>query len=253
MISHSIFRAGAALLVAVSLLPAQKKQPQLKSKSEQEGYMAIVNATEPNARIKAIDDFLAKFADTELKPIVLIIAAESARQANDFERMVIYSERTLEADKDNYMAMLLLASGLSQRTREHDLDKEEKLGRAEKYANAALALLKTAEKPNPQLPEEQWLAAKKDYEGQAHEALGIAAMARKKYDVAVQEFQAATAASTDPAVFVRLASAYNKSGKPDEAIAALDKLNAMPEVHPQIKQVAQNERNEAVKLKAAKK
>lgn len=247
------FKAGAAVLIASGLLLAQTKQPQIKSKQEQEAYLAIVNAPDPDSRIKAVEEFLTKFADTELKAIALTIAAESARQKNDFERMVIYAERTLEADKDNYMAMLMLATGLAQRTREFDLDKEEKLARAEKYATTAIGLIKAAEKPNPQITDEQWLAVKKDSEAQAHEALGIAAMLRKKHDVAIQEFKAGLELSPEPTMLVRLASAYNESGKPDEAIAALDKLNAVPDVHPQIKQIAQNERNKAIKLKDAKK
>lgn len=248
-----LLRAGAAIFIAGTLLFAQKKQPQLKSKGEQEAYMAIANATDPDSRIKAVDEFLAKYADTELKSIALTIAAESARQKNDFERMVIYAERVLEADKESYTAMLMLASGIAQRTREHDLDREEKLTRAEKYANDSLNLLKTAEKPNPQIPDDQWAAVKKDFEAQAHEALGIAAAVRKKYDVAIQEFQTAAGLSPDPSLYVRLASAYNGAGKPDEAIATLDKLNAVPDLHPAIKQIAQNERNNAIKAKAAKK
>jgi tetratricopeptide (TPR) repeat protein len=145
----------------------------------------------------------------------------------------------------------MLGSGIAQRTREHDLDKEEKLKRAEKYANDALEALKTAEKPNPQITDEQWEGAKKDLAANAHEALGLSAMVRKKYDVAAQEFNTAiqTASTPEAATFVRLASAYNQMNKPDEAIAVLDKINAIPEVHPQIKTAAQNERNNAVKIK----
>jgi len=38
---------------------------------------------------------------------------------------------------------------------------------------------------------------------------------------------------------VRLASAYQLSGKNDEAAAIADKVIAAPDVHPQVKQVAQ--------------
>ena len=253
MTLRDILRAGGALVIAGTLLFAQKKQPAPKSKAEYEAFMAIQNAADPDSRIKAVDDFLTKYADTELKAFALTVAAESARQKNDFERMVIYAERVLETDKDSYTAMLMLASGIAQRTREHDLDREEKLGRAEKYAQQAIKLIQTAEKLNPQIPDDQWAAAKKDFEAQAHESLGIAAVVRKKYDEALKHFQTAAGLSPDPALYVRMASAYNASGKPDEAIAVLDKLNAAPDLHPAIKQIAQNERNTAIKAKAAKK
>jgi tetratricopeptide (TPR) repeat protein len=245
----SLTKAAAALAVAAGFVFAQ---PKPKSQKEVDALMAIQNATEPDARIAAVEDLLTKFADTEFKGFALMVAAASAQQKNDFEKMVIYAERTLEADPKNFQAMLMLATGIAQRTREHDLDREEKLGKAEKYAKEAMETVKTATKPNPQLTEEQWEAAKKDSLSQAHEALGLSAMVRKKYDVAASEFKLAvdSASTPDAATLVRLASAYNQSNKPDEAIAALDKLNTLTDVHPQIKAVAQNERSTAIKLKS---
>jgi tetratricopeptide (TPR) repeat protein len=248
---RSLVRVAAPVLVAASLAFGQAKQPQPKSQKEAEAVMAIFNAQDPDARIKAAEELIQKFADTEFKAVALQIAAMSAQQKNDFENMVIYAERTLDADPKNYSAMLMLASGLAQRTREHDLDREEKLGRVEKYAKEAMGLVKDAVKPRPDITDEQWAAAKKDFNAQAYEALGMAALVRKKYDVAVENLKAAVdgGSQPDPATMVRLASAYNQLNKPDEAIAVLDKLNAMPDVSPAIKSVAQNERNNAVKLK----
>jgi tetratricopeptide (TPR) repeat protein len=238
------------MAVVAGLAFAQGPKP--KSQKEVDALLAIQNATDPDARIAAVENLLSKFADTEFKSFALMIAAASAQQKNDFEKMVIYAERTLEADPKNFQAMLMLATGIAQRTREHDLDREEKLARAEKYANSAMEALKTATKPNPQLTDEQWEAAKKDSVAQAHEALGLTAMVRKKYDVAASEFKLAVdgAGTPDAATIVRLASAYNQSNKPDEAIATLDKLNTIADVHPQIKAVAQNERNNAIKMKS---
>jgi len=243
-----ICKVAAAIALAATFAFAQ---PKPKSQKEVDAIMAIQNATDPDARIAAVENLLTKFADTEFKPMVLLVAADAAQRKGDFEKMVIYAERTLEADPKNFQAMLLLAGGISQRTREFDLDKEDKLSRAEKYANQALNDIKTAVKPQPQITDEQWEGMKKDASAQAHEALGQIAMVRKKSDVAVQEYKTAidSAATPEPATYVRLAGAYNQMNKPDDAIATLDKLNAMPNVHPQIKAAATNERNQAVKLK----
>ena len=236
--------------VTCALVFAQK-QPKPKSQKEVEALQAVFNTQDPDARIAAVDSLLSKFADTEFKSVALQVAAMSAQQKNDYEKMVIYSERTLEADPSSYQAMLMLASGLATHTKEFDLDKEEKLKRSEGYANSALAAIKTAAKPNPQITDEQWEGAKKDMTAQAHESLGLAAMVRKNYAGATQAFKAAvdSGATPDAATMVRLASAYNLSKKPDEAIAVLDKLNTMPDVNAAIKNVAQSERNNAVKLK----
>ena len=93
-------------------------QPKPKSQKEVEALMAIQNATDPDARIAAVENLLTKFADTDFKSFALMMAAASAQQKNDFEKMVIYGERTLEADPKNFQAMLMLAGGIAQRTRE---------------------------------------------------------------------------------------------------------------------------------------
>jgi tetratricopeptide (TPR) repeat protein len=224
-------------------------QPKPKSQKEADAIMAIFNAQTPDARIEAAEKLLADFADTEFKGVALQVAAASAQEKNDFEKMVVYAERTLEADPKNYAAMLMLANGIATRTREHDLDKEEKLARSEKYAKEAIELIKTAQKPRPDISDADWKGATDAYTAQAHEALGQTAVVRKKYDDAITNYQAALNLSAEPATMVRLAAAYNQAKKPDEAIATLDKLNATPELHPAIKAAAAQERNNAVKLK----
>ena len=244
-----------ATVCAAGIISAQPKAPQAKSQKEVDALMAIQNATTPDARLAAIDNLLTKFADTEFKVMALNMAAATAQQKGDTDKMIIYAERTLEADPKSYSAMLMLAQAWAGRTKEFDLDKEEKLGKAEKYAKDSLTALQTAEKFRPDITDEQWAAYKKDSIAQAHEALGSVAMTRKKYDVAIAEYKLAldNAASPDPATMVRLGAAYSQSGKHDEAIAQLDKVLAIPDAHPQVKQVAQAEKARAVAAKGGAK
>ncbi len=227
------------------------KQPQVKSQKEAQAVMAIVNAQDPDSRIKAADELVNNFADSEFKPLALYFAAVSYQQKNDYERMVIYAERTVQADPSHYQAMLMLATAIAQRTREFDLDREEKLKAAEGYATKALEIIKTALRPNPNITDEQWEEAKKDFSAQAHEAFALSAIARNQPDKAIEEFKTAIASTStpDPATMVRLAAAYNKAEKYDDAMATLDKVLAMPDLHPTVKQIAQAERNRSVQLK----
>jgi tetratricopeptide (TPR) repeat protein len=244
-----IRRIAVSFALVAGMVYGQVAQPKPKSQKELEALQAVFNAQDPDVRITAVENLLTNFADTEFKAVALQVAAASAQQKNDFEKMTVYAERTLEADPKNFGAMLMLSSGIAQRTREFDLDKEEKLARSEKYANSAIALIKSAQKPRPDLSDADWEQARQSYLAQAYEALGIAAMARKKYDDAAKQFEQAVATSPDGSTYVRLAAAYNLGKKPDQAIAALDKLNGVPDVHPAIKQAAAQERNNAVKLK----
>jgi hypothetical protein len=239
----------AALLAVPGLLLAQKP----KSQKEVDAINAVVNSKTPDERIAAVESLIQKFSDTEFKSWALNAAAQSAAQKRDGAKTVFYAEEALKADKNNVDAMLLLAASIAQQTREFDLDKDEKLAKSEKYAKDAIAAIPNVPKPNPQVPDAQWEAVKKDMLAQAHEALGIGALVKKKNDVAITEFKSAAevASTQDPTIYVRLASVYNDSGKPEDALAAANKALGMPDLNPAVKQFAEQEKTKAEK--AAKK
>jgi len=241
-------------VVCAAAAIAQVKQPKPKSQKEVDAIMAVQNATDPKARIAAIDDCLTKFADTEFKPALLLMGAMTYQQMGDNENMMVWAERALDADPKNYQAMLMLGQAYASRTKEFDLDKEDKLKKAEDYANKAMELIKTAEKPNPQITDEQWADAKKQMTAQSYEIKGTAALVRKNYDVAITQFKEAVNAATppDPATLVRLAAAYDQAGQPDAALPLLEKVMNTPDAHPQVKSVAQAERVRAMQIKKQK-
>jgi tetratricopeptide (TPR) repeat protein len=245
-----VILGGVLALATVCGLWAQKP----KSQKEVEALQAVFKTTTADDRIAAAQNVLIKFADTEFKPLMLLTIAQAYQMKGDSDNVIIFAERVLkEGDPKNYEAMLMLSESYAQRTREFDLDKEDKLSKADKYANDALEALKTAAKPNPQVPDDQWNAAKKDYVGRAHQALGMSAMVRKKWDVAIAELKTAVESSDkpDPATQVRLATAYDAANKYDDALAILDKLMAQPDLNPSIRQFAQAERVRAMQGKGA--
>ena len=126
----------------------------------------------------------------------------------------------------------MLGELISAGTKENDLDKEEKLTKANKYLNDTIENVKTAAKPNPQVTDAQWEEGKKFVVAEAHNGLGMIAIVRKKLDVAVTEFKTAIETDPQPAYLVRLAMADQNLGKNDEAIAIVDKLLADPQLHP---------------------
>jgi tetratricopeptide (TPR) repeat protein len=244
-----IWSGALALAIGVPGLMAQIKP---KSKAEGEALNAMFTAQTADARIAAAENLLTKFADSDFKSTALYFEAVSYQQKGDYEHSVVFGERALEADPKHYQAMLVLAEEIAQHTKEFDLDREEKLAKVDKYAKSAIELAKVAPKPNPNRTDDQWTAAKKDFDAQGHEALGLAALARKKPDVAETEFKAAMEDSTDkpdPGVMVRLGIAYSQEAKYDDAIAIFDKVMAMTDIPPQFHQFAQAERVRAIQKK----
>jgi tetratricopeptide (TPR) repeat protein len=247
-----------ALAVSTSLLLAQtanSKAPKPKNQKELDAINVMFQTQDPDARIAAANNLVTKFAETEFKATALYVAAFSYQQKGDLENSIVYAEKCLESDPKFFGAMLIISSGLAQRTKEFDLDREEKLGRANKMANDALGLITNAPKPNPAIPDDQWETAKKDFASQAHEALGLAALVRKKYDVCASEFTLAlaNAQQPDPSTMVRLGSCNMKMQKWDEATAVLDKALADPTSVPAVKKAATELKMEIAKAKAEKK
>jgi len=245
--------AGATCLIAQAPPPAQAsgpKAPAPKSKAELEALQALqAAANDPDKAIAACENLITKFADTDFKGIALYIEADAYQRKGDFDHMVIFAERTLEVNPQDFRATLMLANYYATHTRENDLDREEKLGKAEKYANSVIEMMKTLPKPNPQITDEQWADAKKDTTAEGYNAIGLANLVRKKYDAAAASFKSAVDANSrpEPAYMVREASALQSAGKNDEAIALCDKVTAIPDVHAQIKSVAASIRAAAVK------
>jgi tetratricopeptide (TPR) repeat protein len=249
----TVFTAMALLATGTVLLTAQ--QPKPHSQEEVKALQAIVATKTVDTRVAAVDSFVKNFPKSEYLSFALTSAAEAYESTGNVTKAIIYYQQALEANPKDYNSMLMLAAETARTTREFDLDKDEKLAKAEKYAKDGMALIPAAVKPNPQVTDAQWEAAKKDDMARGHEALGLIAMARKKYDDAANEFKTATetASEPQPATYIRLGGSYTDAGKPDEAIATLDKVLAMPNLPAQFKQVAQSEKARAEKAKAAKK
>jgi tetratricopeptide (TPR) repeat protein len=231
-----IAAAGVSGLMAQGAAP---KQPTPKSQAEVQAIQALFAAQgNPDAIIKAADDLMTKFADTDFKELALYMQAEAYQQKKDPTKAQVVAEQALQVNPKSYQASILLAELITQGTRENDLDREEKLTKAEKYAKDAIANVKDAQKPNPQVADAQWDEFKKGISARAHSAIGLGNLTRKKYPEAAAEFKAAADDDPQPAYLVREASALQSAGKNDEAVAICDKLLADPNLHPQIKQVA---------------
>jgi tetratricopeptide (TPR) repeat protein len=250
------FRRVCALAIGVLVLGlptlwAQKP----KSKGEIEAIQAVQAAKTPDEQIKAIENVLTKYADTEFKNVLIEMAMQIEEQKGDFAQTVFYAERLLDADPKSAAALVTLASETARHTREFDLDKEDKLTKVDKWAKAAIDVAPTAPKPNANIPDAQWDSAKKDMQAQAYVAMGMAASLRKKYDDSIADYKQALAVGSvqDPANWVRLGQSCLDANKLDEASDAFDKALSASNASPQVKSIAQAKKDETAKRKAGAK
>lgn len=253
------FALSAACLMAQgqapSLPPAQAKGEPKVSKGEAEAYNTMVKAAQSGDNdgvIKAADDLMTKYADTRFKPVALMLEAQAYVAKGDLDRAQVYAEQAMTADPKGYQAPLLIGESIVKQTRENDLDKDEKLAKAEKDLNLAIDNMKSADKPNSQLTDAQWEDQKKFFVAEANADMGRVNMLRKKYADAATELQAAADADPQPAYFVWLALSQQNSGKNDEAIATCDKLLAQPNLPDVFKNAANQVKAQATRAKGGK-
>src|SRR5581483_1713301 len=97
--------------------PAQQqaqKGPAPKSKGEQDALIAMFNAqSNPDELIKAAENLLTKYADTQFKDTALFMEAAAYQQKGDQEKMQVYAERTLDANPNHFQAALMLGEALA--------------------------------------------------------------------------------------------------------------------------------------------
>jgi tetratricopeptide (TPR) repeat protein len=151
--------------------PAGKRPPQAKSQPEFDAYKAIMAMTDPAAQEKAANDFAAKYPDSELKPLVYKAAMHGYQQANNGDKMMEMAQKILSYDPDDPEALLGVAQVLAERTRDTDLDHDQKLAEARKDAQRALVTVDT-DVPTAGYPPEQLQAFKNFLRSEAYEILG---------------------------------------------------------------------------------
>lgn len=250
--------ALSAALVAIALAGGAfaqgVTQPAPKSQAELDAVKALFAAqNDPDACIKAADDLTTKFKDTQFKEIALFMEARAYNMKGDPDHAEVYAEQTLAINPNNFQASMMIGEITAQHIRENDLNRNDEVAKATKYLNQAIESVKTAEKPNPQVTDDQWAEEKKIVTAEATAGLGMTAMADKKFDKSIEYFKAASDLDpVEPVYGVRLAKAYQSTGKNDEAIAACDKVLAMANLNPQVKAAAQGIKNDALKAKGAK-
>lgn len=233
--------ATVLLAGAISAFPQGGKQMKPKSKAEETAIKALLAAPDLDARLQAADDLITKFADTDYKAFALYTVADAYAQKGNSEKAIVYAEQTLEADAKNYQAEVLLAKMYAQTTKPGDLDKNEKLTKAAKYATDALEHLKTAEKPNPQITDPVWAEMKNDFEGQSHFALGVASAFQNKMDDVTIHFTKVAELDSDPVDLIRAGRTLLDLKKYAAAVPWFEKAAAAKDVSPQIKQIAEND------------
>jgi|HubBroStandDraft_2_1064218.scaffolds.fasta_scaffold176595_2 tetratricopeptide (TPR) repeat protein len=199
--------------------PQGKRPPQAKTQPEFEAYKAAAALTDPAAQEKAADDFAAKFPDSELRAVLYKAAMHGYQSSNNGEKMMDTANKVLKYDPDDPEALLGVAQVLAERTRDTDLDKDQKLGEAKKDAERSLVTADT-DIPTAGAPPDRLEAYKGFLRSEAYAVLGTIAFNQKAWPEAETDLHKSIDAfpqQPDAIAVFRLAVALDMEGKYPDA------------------------------------
>jgi len=146
---------------------------------------------------------------------------QSYQRANNADKMMEMGRKVLKIDPDNPTALVGVAQVLAERTRDTDLDKDQRLDEAMKLAQRSLTTVDTDIAPRADTPQEKIDAFKGVLRSSAYAIMGTLEFNKEKYADAENYYRKsmdAYPAQLDPVVVLRLALALDKQGKYPEAL-----------------------------------
>jgi tetratricopeptide (TPR) repeat protein len=250
-------KAPAAQAAPAPAAPAQppvgKRPPQAKTQPEFDAYKVAAANPDPTAMEKAADDFATKFPDSELRVLLYRTAMHSYQAANKAENMMEMGRKVLKLDPDDPEALVGVAQVLAERTRESDLDKDQRLDEGSKLALHAVETTDTDITVPPGTPQEKIDEYKGFLRSSAYYVLGTIEYTKQKYSDAEGYFRKsidALPSQPDPLAVLRLALSLDKQEKYPEALKFANQAVQMTESNQgsTLASLSRNERDRLVQL-----
>ena len=204
--------------------PAGKRPPAAKTQPEFEAYKAAVAQTDPAALEKSADDFATKFPASELRAMLYSATMQRYQQANNADKMMDMARKILAIDPDDPAALVGVAQALAERTRETDLDKDQRVAEAKGDAERALVTIDT-DVPTSGYPPEQLNAFKNFLRSEAYLVLGTLSFKASSWadaELNLRKSIEALPQQPDTVAVFRLAVALDMQNKIPEAMKYVD-------------------------------
>lgn len=230
-----------------------KRPPQAKTQAEFDAYKVAAANTDPVALEKAADDFATKFPESELRILLYRTAMHSYQSSNKAEQMMEMGRKVLKIDPDDPEALVGVAQVLAERTRDSDLDKDQRLDEGMKLAQHSVETTDTDITVPPGTPQDKIDEYKGFLRSNAYYVMGTIQYTREKYSDAEGYFRKSLDAfpsQPDPLAVLRLALSLDKQEKYPEALKFANQAVQMTESSQgsTLATLARNERDRLVQL-----
>jgi tetratricopeptide (TPR) repeat protein len=214
VVASAIVSVAAALLCcAAPRVSAQDEQQSSKTPytlAEYNAYQAAAGQTDPQAKIQALDDFVNKFPNSSLMPLVFQQYYMAYNQTKDYAKLIENADKFLAVPEDKYLvipgmtkeqlttgkfqALYFRAVAFNQSFNAKDANAQQELSDARKYALQGLQMLGEIPKP-ANMTDDQFAQQKKPAEILFNYTAGSASYQGKDYKNAIDSFNAYLAAA----------------------------------------------------------
>lgn len=201
--------------------PAGKRPPQAKTQAEFEAYKTANALTDAAAQDKAADDFATKFPDSELRLVLWKAVMRNYQRSGNSDKIVETGRKGLAIDGDDPELLVTVAGELTEKTRDTDLDKDQRLDEAMKMAQKAIQTVDTDVAIPPNTPQDQIDAYKGQLRSFAYSIIGTLEFKKDNFAGAEADLRKSIDAfpsQPDPVVVLRLAISLDRQNKYPEAL-----------------------------------
>jgi tetratricopeptide (TPR) repeat protein len=241
----------AAPAPGAAAVPPAKRPPQAKTQPEFDAYKAAAASTDAAALEKASDDFATKFPDSELRVLLYKTAMRNYQNANNAEKTDTMGRKVLSFDGDDPEALVIVAEVVAERTRDSDIDKDQRYAEAISMAQKATQTVDTDVQVPAGTPQDKIDAYKSLLRSNAYSIIGTIEFKKENYPAAQETLQKSIDAfpsNPDPVVILRLALTLDKQQKYPEALKLANRAVELTQDNTPIGTPARRERDRLQQL-----
>jgi len=241
----------AAPAQGAAAVPPAKRPPQAKTQPEFDAWKAAAANTDAAALEKASDDFATKFPDSELRVLLYKNAMRNYQNANNAEKTDTMGRKVLSFDGDDPEALVIVAEVVTERTRDSDIDKDQRYAEAISMAQKATQTVDTDIQVPAGTPQDKIDAYKSLLRSNAYSIIGTIEFKKENYPAAQETLQKSIDAfpsNPDPVVILRLALTLDKQQKYPEALKVANRAVELTQDNTVIGTPARRERDRLQQL-----
>jgi len=228
-----------------------KRPPQAKTQPEYDAYNVAAANTDASATEKAADDFATKFPDSELRYLLYTKAMRMYQTANNPDKTEAMGRKVLALDGDDPEALLTVSELIAEKTRDTDLDRDQRFADAVKMSQKALQTIDTGIHVPAGTTQDKLDNYKSGLRSQAYSILGAIEYNKSNYPAAQENLQKsldALPSQPDSVVVLRLALSLDKQSKYPEALKVANRAVELTQETTQIGTLARRERDRLQQL-----